>query len=68
MKKLIEHIYKKKGRIYKNQRMGSGRLVFALGKGFNGEVGADLTLYKSTEGLSKMYTLILPDVRKSYTR
>lgn len=68
MRKLIEHIYKKKGRIYKNQKIGSGRIVFALGKGLNGEIGADLTLYRSTGRRSKMYTLILPEIRKSYVR
>ena len=66
MRKLLEHIYEKKGRIYINQKIGSGRIVFALGKGLNGEIGADLTLYKSTEGLDTMYTLILPEIRRSY--
>ena len=66
MRRLLEHIYEKKGRIYKNQKIGSGRLVFGLGEGVDGEIGADLTLYRSTEGLDTMYTLILPEVRKSY--
>lgn len=66
MRKLLEHIYEKKGRIYKNQKIGSGRIVFGLGKGLDGEIGADLTLYRSTEGLDTMYTLILPEIRKSY--
>lgn len=66
MRKLLEHIYKKKGRTYINKKIGSGRIVIALGEGIDGEIGADITLYKSTEGLSKMYTLILPDIRDSY--
>jgi len=59
---LIETIYNKKGRIYKNREIGSGRIVFALGEGLGGEVGADLTLYRGNE----MYTLFLPDIRRSY--
>lgn len=63
MKSIIKKIYEKKGRIYKNQRIGSGRIVFALGKGLDGKIGADLTLYRGKE----MYTLIIPEIRNSYS-
>jgi len=59
---LIETVYSKKGRIYKNQKIGSGRIVFALGEGLGGEVGADLTLYAK----NTMYTLFIPDISRSY--
>lgn len=57
MKKLLKHIYEKKGRIYKNQKIGSGRAVFAIGEGTNGEIGAYATLYKSTGEGHRSYTI-----------